>query len=257
MLKSLFGNKNIERILLFLLVNENCYAHQLSYLLNIPLTPLQNALSRLENGKILVSEIKKKKRIYNFNPDCELIQELEMLLKKAYANLPVEEKKQYHYVHTEQKKQNKHFDNLLIKAWEYLSHVSQMSIHFQLKKNSAVNPSKKGKGSVVVHQDASKITFDEKGIWTEDKLSYHNKYRFSLNKNENLITLEHLRFGENNPVFLFHLTPTKQNILESINPHLCKHDTYFGWMEITELFLRLHIRTIGPNKNEKIEYIYL
>jgi len=257
MLKSLFGNKNIERVLLFLLVNEKCYAQQLKCLLDLPLTPIQNALSRLENGKILTSQIRKNKREYNFNPNCELIQELEMLLKKAYANLPVEEKKKYHYVHTNQKTENKYLGNLLIKVWNYLSNVSQMSIHFQLKKNSSQTVSKKGKGSVKVHQELNKIIFEEKGIWTEDQLSYHNKYRFSLNKSESLITLEHLRLGENNPVFLFHLAPTKQNILESINPHLCKNDTYFGWLEITELFLRLHIRTIGPNKNEKIEYAYL
>jgi len=257
MLKSLFGNKNIERVLLFLLVNENCYAHQLRYLLDLSLTPIQNALSRLEVGGILISKSKKKKRIYSFNPNCELIQELEALLRKAYANLPVEEKKKYHYIHSSQKTESKYFSSLLTKVWKHLSTVSQMSIHFQLKKNNSIATSKKGKGSVKVNQEPNKLIFEEKGVWTEDQLSYHNKYRFSLNRYENLITLEHLRFGENNPVFLFHLAPTKQNILESITPHLCKRDTYFGWLEITELFLHLHIRTIGPNKNEKIEYAYL
>ena len=70
-----------------------------------------------------------------------------------------------------------------------------------------------------------------------------------------MISLEHLRHGEDRPVSLFHLIPSKSNLLVS-TPHLCGEDTYFGWIDCSDLFLQMHIRTIGPHKNEKIDYIY-
>lgn len=55
MLASLFGNRNLERILLFLFVNETCYGNQLQSLLHVPLTPIQRALERLERGGVVQS----------------------------------------------------------------------------------------------------------------------------------------------------------------------------------------------------------
>lgn len=93
MLKSLFGNRNVERILLFLFVNERCYGTQLQTLLRVPLTPIQKALLRLEKEGILQSDYEGKTRIYRFHPSCPLRWELEALLKKAYTLLPPQEKK--------------------------------------------------------------------------------------------------------------------------------------------------------------------
>ena len=55
MLEGLCGNKNVQKVLLFLFVNNKCYGAQLQRLLRTPLTSLQNALARLEKGRIIAS----------------------------------------------------------------------------------------------------------------------------------------------------------------------------------------------------------
>src|SRR5437867_2854049 len=98
MLKGLFGNSNVEKILIFLFVNGNCYGTELHRLLKTPLTPIQKALLRLEKEGIVMSDFEGKTRLYQFNPAFPLLEELEMLLKKAYTLLPSQEKKLYFVV---------------------------------------------------------------------------------------------------------------------------------------------------------------
>src|SRR5438445_5858663 len=97
--KGLFGNRNVERILLFLFVNEKGYAGQIQTLLGVPLTPLQKALQRLEKEGIITSHCKGKIRMYELSHSYPLSLELEMLLKKAYTLLSPQEKKRYCCVH--------------------------------------------------------------------------------------------------------------------------------------------------------------
>src|SRR5262245_42715244 len=96
MLDALFGNKNVRNILIFLFVNGKCYGAELQRLLKTPLTPLQNALARLEKGEIITSYFEGKTKLYQFNPACPLLEELQQLLKKAYILLPHQEKRHYH-----------------------------------------------------------------------------------------------------------------------------------------------------------------
>jgi hypothetical protein len=81
------GNKNVQKILLFLFVNGKCYGTQLHHLLKSSLTPIQKALLRLEKGGIILSNYEGKTRLYQFNPAYPLLTELEQLLKKAYTLL--------------------------------------------------------------------------------------------------------------------------------------------------------------------------
>ncbi len=243
MLDSLLGSKSVEKILLYLLVNEKCYAHELHRMLCTPLTPIQQALSRLERGSILKSNIEGNKRIYQFNLEYPLLNELEILLRKAFYQLPLQEKKYYTY-----QKQKKGHENLIELAWNHLKHITQVTL---IAKSRSWN--RKGSGKVSVTHDGNTITFEEKGSWKELSQTYRNTFRWTRN---DTLSLEHLRYGEKHPVFLFHLTPTHSDLLESLTPHLCGEDTYFGSMQYSDLFLQLHIRTIGPQKNEEIEYIY-
>lgn len=55
MLATIFGNKNVEKILFFLLLNGHCYGRQLSRIFQQSITPFQKVLERLENGGIIVS----------------------------------------------------------------------------------------------------------------------------------------------------------------------------------------------------------
>ena len=134
MLSSLFGNRNIERVLFFLFVNERCYGSQLHTLLNAPLTPLQRALSQLEQKGILMSHYERKARVYQFNPSFPLRWELENLLKTAYTLLPPQEKKQYCFVHKrqlsakEEGKRERNRKKELTAFWERLLKVSQLSL---------------------------------------------------------------------------------------------------------------------------------
>jgi hypothetical protein len=96
MLESLFGGKNIEKILFFLLVNQSCYGGQLARTFQQALSPIQKALDRLENGGIIVSFLMGKTRIYQFNPRYPFLQELKSLLKKAYTFIPQDFKNNYY-----------------------------------------------------------------------------------------------------------------------------------------------------------------
>src|SRR5262249_24526572 len=99
MLHGLFGNRNVERILLFLFVNEKCYATQIQSLLHVPLTPIQKALLRLEKENIINSHYEGKMLVFRFNPYYPFHSELEMLLKKTYTLLSPQEKKRYCFIH--------------------------------------------------------------------------------------------------------------------------------------------------------------
>lgn len=96
MLEALFGNESIERILFFLLKNNTCYALQLKNQFGTALSPLQQALLRLEKGGILVSTLAGKTRIFQFNPRYLFRKELSAFLERAYETLPEEIKKKYY-----------------------------------------------------------------------------------------------------------------------------------------------------------------
>ncbi|KAF3361884.1 hypothetical protein PHSC3_001566 [Chlamydiales bacterium STE3] len=64
---SLWQNPVIEKVMLFLLVNEKCYPAQLKNTFQSPLYNFQRAFARLEKGGISVSQSERKKLIYQFN----------------------------------------------------------------------------------------------------------------------------------------------------------------------------------------------
>lgn len=94
MLEYLFGSQSVEKILFYLLVNENCYASELQRQLGGALSPIQKGLGRLEKGGIIVSTLKGRTRIYQFNPRYPFLQELKQFLNKSYRFLPQDIKKQ-------------------------------------------------------------------------------------------------------------------------------------------------------------------
>lgn len=96
MLESLFGNESIERVLFFLLKNDTCYALQLKNQFGTALSPLQQALLRLEKGGILVSTLAGKTRIFQFNPRYLFRKELCAFLERVYETLPEEIKQKYY-----------------------------------------------------------------------------------------------------------------------------------------------------------------
>lgn len=263
MLEALCGNKNIQRILIFLFVNGRCYGTQLHRSLGTPLTPLQKALTRLEKGGLITSYSAGKTKLYQFNPSYPLIGELEHLLKKAYTLLPAHEKKNYYVV-----KEGVEMGSttpaqtiqVLLSFWEQLQKVRQLTFNAKTKSKEENGWNGKGTGEVIVTKEGSNIlVFQEKGTWQGkqgSELTFSNIFRWTLDRASGVISLEHLRRGPDCPVFLFHLAPAGKSSLSSVDSHLCEGDTYFGQIHFDRYGLRLNWRVIGPKKNEEIDYYY-
>lgn len=257
MLQALCGNKNVQKILLFLFVNGKCYGTQLHRQLKSPLTPIQKALLRLEKGGIITSYYEGKTRLYRFNAAYPLIHELEQLLKKAYTLLHPQEKKLYAVFHSEKINENK---QALFTCWERLSKVHLLTFNAKTNSKDDSGWNGKGKGEVSITREGdSVIVFSEKGTWQSKdsrQIDFSNVFRWSIDRHAGIISLEHLRRGPNNPVFLFHLVPSTMNSLTSADSHFCEGDVYFGKLFIDTHSLRLNWRVIGPKKNEEIDYYY-
>lgn len=263
MLEALCGNKNVQRILLFLFVNGKCYGTQLHRSLGTPLTPLQKALNRLEKGGLITSYYEGKTRLYQFNPSYPLMSELEQLLKKAYTLLPAHHKKDYYVVKEGHKISSADHENkvqILLAFWDKLRKVTQLTFHAKTQSKDEKGWNGKGQGEVIITKEGSNtLIFNEKGTWQGKQggeVSFNNIFRWTLDRNTGVISLEHLRRGPDHPVFLFHLAPSGKYSLSSVDSHLCEGDTYFGQIHFNHQNLRLNWRVIGLKKNEEIDYFY-
>lgn len=261
MLEVLCGNKNVQRILLFLFVNGRCYGTQLQRSLKTALTPLQKALNRLERGGLITSYYEGKTRLYQFNPAYPLMSELDLLLKKAYTLLPPQEKKNYYVIKEDLTAKNQpNRAQILLAFWEKLKMVKQLSFHSKSKAKVENGLSGRGQGEVISTKEGSNIlVFSEKGTWQSahgNEVNFSNIFRWTLDRNAGVISLEHLRRGPDYPVFLFHLSPTGKHSLSSVDSHLCGEDSYFGQIHFDRYSIRLSWRVIGPKKNEEIDYFY-
>ncbi len=265
MLEELFGSKSVAKILLFLLVNEQCYGAQLQSLLNTLLTPIQKALQRLDQDGILTSHYEGKLRMYKLSPTYPLRNELETLLKKAYGLLPCHEKKLYCFIHRpkmpaqEEIRRTQDKKEELLKFWGMLSQIRHLSFSARSRKGEE-SMTKIGKATVeVLTPTSSVIVFQEKGHWFQDQIpetAFNSSFRWTLDTQACLITLEHLRYGSTHPVFLFHLTPTKPFTLEAVDAHLCAADTYLGNVSWSQTQIDFYWRIIGPSKNDELIYHY-
>jgi hypothetical protein len=260
MLESLFGSKNVQKILIFLFVNDKCYGSQLHRLLKTPLTPIQKALMRLEKGEIITSFHEGKTKLYRFNPSFPVLEELERLIKKTYTLLSPQEKKCYHCLKAEKSIGFEENKRVVLAFWKKLLMISQMTFIAKSKSEEPNGWNGKGKGTVQLSTEVENaVVFTEKGLWTSknnEEMNFSNVFRWTLDKETATISLEHLRRGSEHPVFLFHLSPTGARSLTSIDPHLCENDVYFGQIHFDTHSIRLNWRMIGPKKNEEIDYFY-
>lgn len=263
MLEVLVGNKTVQNVLIFLFVNGKCYGTQLHRSLKTPLTPIQKALNRLEKGGMVTSYYEGKTRLYQFNPAYPLLQEVEQLLKKAYTLLPSQKKKEYYIAKLEPSPswgQPKGAIPVLLEFWDKLLHVKRLAFNATSKSKEELGWDGRGQGEVsVVKEDGRTLIFQEKGLWRNKQgqdIAFSNVFRWTLDRYAGVISLEHLRRGAENPVFLFHLAPSSKHSLSSVDSHLCEGDAYFGQIHFDSHHLRLNWRVIGPKKNEEIEYYY-
>ena len=115
-------------------------------------------------------------------------------------------------------------------------------------------------GVVEVHRDIqNQILFTEIGTWHTHRgtsLNFFNRYRWTLNLQKHSIQLEHLRYGENQPVKLFDLTFIKPSQWISGKSHQCNADSYSAILRLDNKQLNFDWKITGPRKNEQISYIY-
>jgi hypothetical protein len=185
MLEGLCGNKNVQKALLFLFVNSKCYGAQLQRILRTPLTSLQNALSRLEEGRIIVSYSEGKTKLYQLNPSYPLLPELEQLLKKAYTLLPPQDKKLFSLVQQETLEKRVQ-EPLLLSFWDRLKTVKQMSLHAKPHSKNETGWNGKGKGDVIVaKENETTLVFHERGSWQihqDQNMTFNNTFRWTLDR---------------------------------------------------------------------------
>lgn len=256
MLKSLFGSKSAERILLFLLVNEECYASQIQKAYGIALTPLQSILQKFEQDGIVTSLYQGKKKLYRISPHFPLIKELKALLQKGFLHLPPVEKKPL-FLFPESKavdySKMKRAALSLQAFWERILEVKQMTIRTHTGEEAI--------GEVNVKEEKPGVLlFIVRGKWVKgigQETAFHNSLRWTFLFEDSLIRLEHLRHGPDHPIFLSHLSPISPRHLQSIDPHLCKGDCYFGRLEFSKPGIYMTWRILSDQKNETLHYVYI
>lgn len=255
MLDYLLGSKSAERILLFLLVNEYCYISQIQKAYQISLTPLQSMMRKLERGGIVTFDMRGKRKLYRLHPNYPLLKELKTLLQKGFTYLSSEEKK--HLFTRKEQWRNRSFEyskriaSCLDRFWKRLLRVCQVTIQ------TGVQTMGEAVGEVKVQEEKKGVLlFFERGQWLPQEIEFNNCLRWSFDYENGLVGLEHLRYGPNHPVFLFHLAPITTRYFQSIDSHLCCNDCYFGQIELNEQSIQFLWRILGPQKNEILHYTY-
>ena len=83
MLQTLFGSKDKEKVLQFILARQSGYASQIARFYETKPSQITKQLETLENGGVLVGTQMGRTRAYSFNPRYFFKDELESLLRKA------------------------------------------------------------------------------------------------------------------------------------------------------------------------------
>ena len=83
MIENILGNKTLEKILLSVEKDGDCYASGIAKKFKLPLFAVQNQLKKMEQTDVLKSRIYANVRIYEFNPKYQLLTELKALLKRT------------------------------------------------------------------------------------------------------------------------------------------------------------------------------
>ena len=147
---------------------------------------------------------------------------------------------------------------LQMNAWNRLPQISTLRFEAYSSNNTGWNGT--GTGSVQIKQiDAETLAFTESGTWKSEsgqQFKFNNVFRWTLIDSGNSIRLEHLRFGAENPVYLFDLATADGQTWHSIDPHVCRDDLYTAILDVTPDHLELRWTVTGPKKNEDIHYWY-
>ena len=107
MLEKLFGSKTAERVLMYLFVFQEGYPTEISRIFSIPLNMIQKQLFKFEEGGMLVSRLRGKVRIYQWNPRYPFLNEVKKLLERNFEYLPEVIKERYYRQRTRPRRRDK------------------------------------------------------------------------------------------------------------------------------------------------------
>ena len=104
-------------------------------------------------------------------------------------------------------------------VWSRLSSIRELA--FKATSSASTGWTGSGVATVNVTLPASGVLVSsESGTWTPEvgkQLAFTNVYRWTLQTQT--LRLEHLRFGADNPVYLFDLGIVDESRMESVKPH--------------------------------------
>jgi DNA-binding transcriptional ArsR family regulator len=106
-LEKLFGSKTAEIVLMYLFVFQEGYPTEISRIFSIPLNMIQKQLFKFEEGGMLVSRLRGKVRIYQWNPRYPFLNEVKKLLERNFEYLPEFIKEKYYRQRTRPRRRDK------------------------------------------------------------------------------------------------------------------------------------------------------
>ncbi len=142
------------------------------------------------------------------------------------------------------------------KLWSRLTQVQ--TLRFESHSRTGNGWSGVGTGAVETvqpHDDV--LVWKERGQWQQNggrEIRFFNTFRWT--KQQDQLQLEHLRFGEENPMLLFQLKYVDEHEWRDVEPHLCREDRYSALLRIETTCLKLSWTVFGPRHDESINYVY-
>src|SRR5262245_1358088 len=132
------------------------------------------------------------------------------------------------------------------------------ALRFEAHTEAATGWEGAGAGCVAVSEPApGVIVFEEAGRGQQRghrELAFSNVFRWA--PVGEALRLEHLRFGPEQPVFLFDLAPRPDGTWGEVSPHECREDCYSASLRAQGQHLLVRWAVRGPRKREVIEYVY-
>ena len=132
-------------------------------------------------------------------------------------------------------------------------------LHFRAKSFSATNWNGVATGVVQVSTpQADILLFHESGYFRQNdgqETRFSNVFRWT--KIGDRLRLEHLRFGEKCPVFLFDMTQETDGVWREVLPHPCRKDCYRATLPAENKIVFMRWRVEGEARDEIIDYTYL
>lgn len=142
-----------------------------------------------------------------------------------------------------------------MKILEQLSYIKNFEF---VHSNNAHNSEWEAEGYGTVETELKELTLliHEKGklktVFNKE-INCENTYRLIWNKEDNSISLEHLRFGENHPVFLFTLKEAQPYTWKSAHSHYCDLDLYDAELIISDDKILLNWTVTHQTDKNKLE----